>query len=503
MVDSNQALKLPGCRGVRTLEVIQEAGNPVVQVEFEVGYLPSIDGCTIGDTIRRANGDLVEVRLTGNSVGNAQLANELALCNRATTKKATPPRQFQDLDMNGSPDTDASGLPITAPNPNCIGLSVGVGAPNGPLRLCAAQVVTLEDLPLLHPTAGCVASDAHFPVNGANDCRFWMYRNLVEELFDGTAQLFQNELAAFSWNFLMFLTLSSCNIRSLDLDGNDHRFSNNLANGGPRDLAGDPQCFNPANQYDPTRCSIAAPQYCTNVKGFFSAAGVTRNAARAGGNERFGRRTFIWHSGGELVLRYEQRNVLGLSSDFAEDLTKTNWGVEFTFVEDIPFANNDVFDGVSDTNAYNLTVSVDRPTFINFLNPNRTFFFNTQWFFSYLDQWENGYTFNGPWNVLFTFAMFTGYFQDRVQPQFVTVYDIRSQSGGLLPSLQYRFTESFSVTIGMLYFFGRTELKDMPLQDIAPAANRSGANAYESGVDNLLSLVRTRDEVYLRLRWTF
>ena len=64
--------------------------------------------------------------------------------------------------------------------------------------------------------------------------------------------------------------------------------------------------------------------------------------------------------------------------------------------------------------------------------------------------------------MLFTFAMFTGYFQDRVQPQFVTVYDFRSRSGGLLPSLQYRFTESFSVTIGMLYFFGRTELKDMP-----------------------------------------
>jgi hypothetical protein len=43
----------------------------------------------------------------------------------------------------------------------------------------------------------------------------------------------------------------------------------------------------------------------------------------------------------------------------------------------------------------------------------------------------------------------------------------------------------------------------MPLADFAPAANRSGPNAYETGVDNILSLVRKRDEVFLRLRWTF
>jgi hypothetical protein len=99
--------------------------------------------------------------------------------------------------------------------------------------------------------------------------------------------------------------------------------------------------------------------------------------------------------------------------------------------------------------------------------------------------------------------MFTGYFQDRVNPQFVTVYDFNSKSGGLLPSLQYRFTESFSVTVGMLWFFGRTELKDMPVQEFGPPSNRVGADVDKVGVDNILSLIRKRDEVFLRLRWTF
>jgi hypothetical protein len=501
-------IKLPGCRGVESLRTVTlPSGDPQILISFEPGYLPSIDGCVIGTRVNRTGGGVVDVVLDGDSAGNAQLQAELALCNGATTKRVVPRNIFVDADLDGDPDT-INGLPVTAVNPACDDPANAVGSGTGAtaLRVCRAQTLTLEDLPLLHPTAGCVASDSHFPVFGAADCRYWMNRDLVEEFFDGTAQLFQNELAAFSWNFLMFLTVTSCNITSFDLDGNDHRLgldNLNSPQAGPRSLQGDPGCFDPRIAWDPSRCSIAAPQYCNNVKGFLTAAGVMRNATRAGGNSRYGRRTFLWHSGGELTLGYEQRNVMGLSADFAEDVTKTNWGMEFTWSEDVPFANVDSMVGVSSTDSLALTLSVDRPTFINFLNPNRTFFFNSQWFFLYLTDWENGYTFNGPWNVLFTFAMFTGYFQDRVQPQFVTVYDFRSQSGGLLPSFQYRFTESFSVTIGMLYFIGRTELKDMGVREYAPAANRAGPNAYENGQDNLLSLIRQRDEVFMRLRWTF
>jgi hypothetical protein len=240
------------------------------------------------------------------------------------------------------------------------------------------------------------------------------------------------------------------------------------------------------------------------VKGFLSVAGLQRNDVRAGGNKQFGRLDFVWHSGGELVLEYARRNVFGLSADFAEDVTKTNWGMEFTWFSDVPFFNGDNFYNVSDSQVLNLTVSVDRPTFINFLNANRTFFINTQWFFQYLTNYENGgYTTNGPFNVLFTVAVFTGYFQDRLNPNWVFVYDFRSKSGGLLPSLGYRFTENFSVTIGFNYFFGRGQYKDMPVRGFAPASLRAGGHIYDDGVENGLSLIRNRDEVFFRLRYTF
>jgi hypothetical protein len=55
----------------------------------------------------------------------------------------------------------------------------------------------------------------------------------------------------------------------------------------------------------------------------------------------------------------------------------------------------------------------------------------------------------------------------------------------------------------LLVFFGRTQLVDMPVRELAPAVNRTGRNAYKNGVDNQLSAIRRRDEMFLRLRWTF
>jgi hypothetical protein len=522
----NDNVKLPGARGIERLQVIYNANGSVnhVEVKFETGYLPSVDGCTIGSQIIRSaagGGGIVPVQLVfDGETPSPQLVTEFPLCNRATRERAVP-----RFDLTGY---NAAGQPILVPaaNPACTGVSggafFGAGEPGTPpigttgvalnghldFRWCESQLVFLEQLPLIHPTAGCIDSPVWFAARADNvaadtglpfgGCEYFYDRDLTEEFFAGNAAFFQNELAAFSWNFLQFLASTSCNERSDDLDGLDHSMPNAIVA-----LRADPSCFDAERPWTPGRCSFASPEQCANVKGLLGAAGLRRQIVRAGGNGAYGRRTFVWHGGGEAVLTYEQRNVLGLSSDFAEDVTKTNWGVEFTWIEGVPFTDNDSVTGITFTDAYNLTVSVDRPTFINFLNPNRTFFFNSQWFFNYLPDYNKGFTFNGNYNVLFTFAMFTGYFQDRVLPQLVTVYDFHSRSGGLLPSLQYRFTESFSVTIGMLYFWGRTEMESMPINELGPPSNRVGKYTYDVGVDNVLSVIRKRDEVFLRLRWTF
>ncbi|MGH7338083.1 MAG: hypothetical protein ACREI7_10915, partial [Myxococcota bacterium] len=242
--DASQGLvKLPGCRGIEALSVEYSDPNGIpgdgddvptrVQVTFEPGYLPSIDGCLLGDVVRQRGGaPSVPVTAVGAS---ADLVRELALCSGATTQRAVPERLIAGFDANQNP--------IQTANPECAPRGFGGRiTENGATRrvfICSSQQVTLADLPLIHPTAGCIDS----PTNprGVPSCFEWANRDLVAELFDGTAQLFQNELAAFSYNFLAFLAISSCDLRSKDLDGQDHDASGALA--------ADPECFLPTAPY--------------------------------------------------------------------------------------------------------------------------------------------------------------------------------------------------------------------------------------------------------------
>ena len=78
-----------------------------------------------------------------------------------------------------------------------------------------------------------------------------------------------------------------------------------------------------------------------------------------------------------------------------------------------------------------------------------------------------------------------------------------SVSGGILPELQYRFSSKFSVSVGALLFFGREETVDMPVNDIAAGFDRTGNGAYKNSVENGLAVIRDRDEIFMRLRYSF
>jgi len=321
-------------------------------------------------------------------------------------------------------------------------------------------------------------------------------------------QLFRTELGAVSNNFMMVIASRSDainpNLPTLsDFDPNDP-LGTGIIRAGPNAGQVRPG-VNPAdaNGTNITACGFIKPQLCENVRDFLGGVGVSRSSLRAAGNGEFGRRDFAWQSGGELILDYTKRNVLGFAFDVAEDRTKTNWGVEATWVNRAPYVDNDRIDGLNFSDTFNLTISVDRPTFINFLNQGRTFFFNSQWFFQYIDGYHSSFTSNGPVNVLATFTVLTGYHQDRLLISYTTVYDFLSNSGAQLPQITYRFSERFSASLGLNFFFGRQQYKDAPINELRPALNRVGAHADQDAVENGLSVLRTHDEFYMTLRYTF
>ena len=189
--------------------------------------------------------------------------------------------------------------------------------------------------------------------------------------------------------------------------------------------------------------------------------------------------------------------------DFAEDRTKTNWGVEFSWTNAQNYLDNDSYSGFSTHGVEQLTISVDRPTFINFLNPNRTFLFNTQWFFRYIDNFHDNSAMwvNGPFGMLGTFTIFTGYFQDRLLPVVTFVHDVRTTSGAALISMTYRYNESFSATFGVNVFYGSPQNLLIPLQQ--PVLQNYGPQ-YEQRVkyDGLTALSE-RNELSFAIRYTF
>jgi hypothetical protein len=300
-----------------------------------------------------------------------------------------------------------------------------------------------------------------------------------------TCDAFRSELSALSFNLLMVAVIIS-------QDTDDDGFAK----------LEDFDEFDPARPFADDRCSFAAPQFCSVVRGLFGASGVGRQDLRAGGNGRFGRRDFLWHGSREGVLRYQKRNVLGFSADFAEDVTKTNWSLEFTWFSREIATDRDSPSGTTDVDTFNLTISMDRPTFVNFLNANRTLFFNMQLFLSYVPDHTDAFSAQGPVNALGTFTVLTGYFQDRLLSVMTLVYDVQSNSGAVLPNFVYRFNQNFSVQVGLAYFFGGFDFAKPFVNPIA-VQNRVGNFAYNDFVENGLSIIRQRDEVFARLRWTF
>jgi hypothetical protein len=315
----------------------------------------------------------------------------------------------------------------------------------------------------------------------------------TENLFHPfTGQKFKNELAAWSWNVLMGLV-------GFSLPGREFGVTS-----GPRN-APNQDDFDNQNPFREGACSFREPQWCSNVGAILGLTGQQRNTINAGGNGRFGRRDFVYHSGGDGVLRVDKSNIFGFSMDFAEDVTKSNWGVEFTWVKDLHVGDNNSPEGLTDgIDLYRLTISVDRPTFVNFMNANRTFFINTQWFVQYVDDFEKGFT--GPlyqWDIFGVLAISTGYFQDRLLPSLTLVYFVRNNSFAVLPQVTYRFTENFQASFGLAAFAGREQEVVMPLNGLAPVGERFGRNAYKSFVEPGLALVRERDEIFLRIRYSF
>ncbi|MFI5317026.1 MAG: hypothetical protein ACHQ6T_15100, partial [Myxococcota bacterium] len=289
-------------------------------------------------------------------------------------------------------------------------------------------------------------------------------------------------------------------------------------------VRGDP--LQEAAQYDPYRLDEApgsakfkakfpnglpprSPVFCKSIAGLLAASTQTLPVKKAGGDGSFGRRDFLWQGGREVSTRYQKKNVFGFGLDFAEDTTKTSWGIEFSWMARKLFADSTTYSGLTQSDELVLSVSVDRPTFFNFLNPNRSFFLNFQMFVRYLPNYSGGTLYKngmygyakGPFSGNMVFTFFTGYFQDRLAPRVSILYAPLESQAAIITGLSYRWNDAFSTSIGYSNFFGHVYDQQGAY---FPIAQYSSVETEHSAVlGRGIAPVINRDQMEVRFRYTW
>ena len=180
--------------------------------------------------------------------------------------------------------------------------------------------------------------------------------------------------------------------------------------------------------------------------------------------------------------------LVGTSADFYIDYIKSAFRVEFAWTDGEEFADTSEARLFSESDVLRWVVGWDRPTYIRFLNPNRTFLLSGQIFGQHLldhkrfmnpanasriaagapqiQSFPAATVGNGTggmvgfqdWdhNFIGTFLIQGFYANDRIQPRFITAYDFRAQAGVIGPAIDWLITDHWRVTLGANIKFGRS-----------------------------------------------
>lgn len=224
--------------------------------------------------------------------------------------------------------------------------------------------------------------------------------------------------------------------------------------------------------------------------------------------------------------------LLGGSADFYVDPIKSAFRVEFAYTTGEEFADTSQSRLFSESDVIRWVVGWDRPTYIRFLNPNRTFLLSGQLFGQHILEHER---FTNPvsggkigfqdWdhNMIMTFLFQGFYMNDRVQPRLIQAYDFRGKAYVMSPGVDWLINDNWRLTFAANLKFGtgrnfaddgRTS-NSFPPFTCAPNApctpggefsslgNRLGYEPLGRFRSGPIGMAQHEDELQLLLRWRF
>ncbi|QAZ39067.1 DUF1302 domain-containing protein [Methylibium sp. Pch-M] len=228
-------------------------------------------------------------------------------------------------------------------------------------------------------------------------------------------------------------------------------------------------------------------------------------------------------------MHFPRVNLIGGSMDFEWQAAKAAVRVEAAFTNGEEFANTLKPQLYSKNKVFRSVVGFDRPTFVPFINPNRTTLFSAQLFYQHIfdHEFERGQF--GPvgmpdWenNVIATLLMKAFLVNDRVSPQLITAYDVQARALVTSPQVDWIVTDKFKISFGGNFKLrngeDRWKFDDCrscnPFPPFtAPFGDTDPLSAYSRGLGGLEPLGRFRagpigsawkeNEIFLTARYQF
>ena len=228
-------------------------------------------------------------------------------------------------------------------------------------------------------------------------------------------------------------------------------------------------------------------------------------------------------------MHFPRVNLIGGSMDLQWEAAKAAVRMEASVTEGEEFANTLRPELYSKNKVFRSVIGIDRPTFVPFINPNRTTLFSAQLFYQHIFSHESGQGSLGPvgmpdWqdNVIGTLLIKAFLAGDRISPQLITAYDVRARALVTSPQVDWLISDSLKVSFGG-NFKTRSDEGAWKWDDCracnpwgpftAPQGDPNPTQAYSRGLAGLEPLGRFRagpigtawkeNEVYVTLRYKF
>jgi hypothetical protein len=165
--------------------------------------------------------------------------------------------------------------------------------------------------------------------------------------------------------------------------------------------------------------------------------------------------------GGGAQIRYHKVNTLGLSADYFEPFTGVVIRVESSWTHNALVNDTDSLDWTSNNDIMQYVIGFDRPHFIKFLNPDRTFFSSFQVFETY---YPGAHSSNGGKDGIvtgvndFTFTAFTQthYYRDQIIPLIFAAFGSEGTDATIGGNMEWLINDHWSAVLGFDAFVGKS-----------------------------------------------